>query len=195
MLYLIDSICKNVGGSYITNFARNMVNVFLDAYTLTDATVKKSFERLLQTWKNGMPGGNPVFPRHIIESIERSIVYIREKAPNPRYPHNNSSTPSLPHNNNNSSSNNNNPNSAIHVNPNFVNKVTYIHYIFNSANKERNRSQELVLEILVIEALKLSQTRCLLHPPIYSLSYKLYFLQHKPLSFQSRTQYHKSSTK
>lgn len=105
MLYLIDSICKNVGGTFITNFARNMVNVFLDAYTLTDTNVRKSFERLLQTWKNGMPGGNPVFPRHIIEQIERSIVYIREKSTSARYP----------------SSNNNAK--AIHVNPNFVTKV------------------------------------------------------------------------
>ncbi|OAD09225.1 hypothetical protein MUCCIDRAFT_136583 [Mucor lusitanicus CBS 277.49] len=87
VLYLIDSICKNVGGVYITNFSRNMVNVFLDAYTLTDPTVRKSFERLLQTWKNGMPGGHPVFPRHIIEPIERSIMYIREKTPTSRYPH------------------------------------------------------------------------------------------------------------
>ncbi|KAG2201273.1 hypothetical protein INT47_006776, partial [Mucor saturninus] len=141
VLYLIDSICKNVGGSYITNFARNMVNVFLDAYTLTDSTVKKSFERLLQTWKNGMPGGHPVFPRHIIESIERSIVYIREKAsPHPRYPHNNTSSPSLSHNNNNNSNNNNNPNSAaIHVNPNFVNKEPRI-----SARDPRNRSPQII---------------------------------------------------
>lgn len=108
MLYLIDSICKNVGGTFITNFARNMVTVFLDAYTLTDNTVRKSFERLLQTWKNGMPGGNPVFPRHIIESIERSIIYIREKSLN------NSLT----------YQNNVNNNKAIHVNPNFVNKVS-----------------------------------------------------------------------
>ncbi|GAA5814611.1 hypothetical protein MFLAVUS_008110 [Mucor flavus] len=155
VLYLIDSICKNVGGSFITNFARNMVSIFLDAYTLTDASVRKSFERLLQTWKNGMPGGNPVFPRHIIESIERSIVYIREKNPS-RYPpptsshhnnhHHNNSSPSL-HNNNNSISNNNNPNSGIHVNPNFINKEPRI-----SARDPRNRSPQIIADKVPAQA-------------------------------------------
>lgn len=104
-----------------------MVNVFLDAYTLTDPTVRKSFERLLQTWKNGMPGGHPVFPRHIIEPIERSIIYIREKTPTSRYPH--------PPKHTGSPSNRPSPSTTattttttaaaagIHVNPNFLNKV------------------------------------------------------------------------
>lgn len=83
-----------------------MVNNYLDAYTLSDPTVRKSFERLLQTWKNGMPGGQPVFSRHVIESIERSIMYIREKTPTSRYPHPKPSPQP------------NNP--AIHVNPNFL---------------------------------------------------------------------------
>jgi pre-mRNA cleavage complex 2 protein Pcf11 len=126
VLYLIDSICKNVGGSFITNFARNMVTVFLDAYTLVDRNVRERFERLLQTWKNGMPGGNPVFPRHIIESIERAIIYIREKTPTSRYPHLPPSTsPSAPHNKPISSPNSNNS-AAIHVNPNFINKVCWV---------------------------------------------------------------------
>lgn len=130
MLYLIDSICKNVGGTFITNFGRNMVTVFLDAYTLVDTTVRGKFERLLQTWKNGMPGGNAVFPRHTIESIERSINYIREKTPTSRYPHlppSSSSSLNKPvhspsHSHSNTPTNTNN--SAIHVNPNFINKVT-----------------------------------------------------------------------
>lgn len=99
-----------------------MVNVFLDAYTLTDPTVRKSFERLLQTWKNGMPGGHPVFPRHIIEPIERSIMYIREKTPTSRYPH------APPPKHAGSPVNRPSPSNAaaagIHVNPNFINKVS-----------------------------------------------------------------------
>lgn len=100
ILYLIDSICKNVGGVYISIFGRSMVNVFLDAYTLTDLAARERFERLLQTWKNGLPGGRPVFPRHVIEPIEKSIVFIREKQAKQHLPGN------------------------IHVNPKFVNKVT-----------------------------------------------------------------------
>jgi hypothetical protein len=88
-----------------------MVNVFLDAYTLTEPSTRKSFEKLLHTWKNGMPGGAPVFPRHIIEKIERSVQYIREKTPSTRY------QPSS--------------NQQIHVNPNFVAKVRYFCYYFS----------------------------------------------------------------
>lgn len=93
-----------------------MVNNYLDAYTLSDPSVRKSFERLLQTWKNGMPGGQPVFSRHVIESIERSIRYIREKTPGSRKNHSKPPPPS------------NNP--AIHVNPNFLKVTKKNHYIY-----------------------------------------------------------------
>lgn len=175
-----------------------MVNVFLDAYTLTDSTVKKSFERLLQTWKNGMPGGHPVFPRHIIESIERSILYMREKAsPHSRYPPHNNTSSSLPHINNNNSNNNNNPNSAIHVNPNFVNKVNSHQLLLCTCNNIlfSYRSQELVLEIHVIEVLKLHQKSHLPHPPLYFLSYNLCFLLLKLTYFLPLIPSHKSLIK
>ncbi|CAO3584453.1 unnamed protein product [Absidia cylindrospora] len=78
VLYLIDSICKNVGGPYITYFARNIVSLFMDTYTLVDLPTRKSFERLLQTWKTGMPNGNPVFARHLTEAIERAVNFIQQ---------------------------------------------------------------------------------------------------------------------
>lgn len=70
---MIDSICKNIGGPYLQQFAKIIVNAFLNAYHVSDLTVKGKFERVLQTWKNGMPGGHPVFPSYIIESIENNI--------------------------------------------------------------------------------------------------------------------------
>ncbi|KAG2219580.1 hypothetical protein INT45_002538 [Circinella minor] len=79
VLYLIDSICKNVGGVYLECFGRDIASTFLDAYTVTDVNVRRSFERLLHTWKNGMPNGAPVFSRQIIESIERPLNYIRSR--------------------------------------------------------------------------------------------------------------------
>ncbi|KAI9481275.1 MAG: hypothetical protein EXX96DRAFT_595146 [Benjaminiella poitrasii] len=139
VLYLIDSICKNVGGVYISHFARNIVNVFLDAYTLVDPTIRKSFERLLQTWKNGLPGGQPVFSRHVIESIERSVMYIHEKTPTSKYPHlpttnsaNNKMSPSPQHMNN----------PSIHVNPNFIHKEQRI-INPNNPRDPRNRSPQV----------------------------------------------------
>ncbi|KAL1934731.1 hypothetical protein VTP01DRAFT_6913 [Rhizomucor pusillus] len=120
VLYLIDSICKNIGGVYIAHFARNITQVFLDAYKVTDPQTRRSFERLLQTWKNGMPNGAPVFPRHVIEPIERSIHYIRQNQPQqyqhqqPRHHPNYASYPQVPHQVASSR------NQQIHVNPNFM---------------------------------------------------------------------------
>lgn len=81
VIYLIDSICKNVGEPYIQLFARNIVSVFLDAYTLAELSTRRSFERLLQTWKNGMPDGRPVFSRSVIEPIERAVRYVQQQSP------------------------------------------------------------------------------------------------------------------
>ncbi|CDH54150.1 mrna cleavage factor complex component [Lichtheimia corymbifera JMRC:FSU:9682] len=119
ILYLIDSICKNVGGVYIDHFARNIVSTFMDAYTLTDPQTRRSFERLLQTWKNGLPNGHPVFSRHVIESIERPVNYMRERqgaqpmhqSPRPKHP--------LPQQQQQQQQQQQR-NQHIHVNPNFV---------------------------------------------------------------------------
>jgi pre-mRNA cleavage complex 2 protein Pcf11 len=89
VIYLIDSICKNVGEPYIQLFARNIVSVFLDAYTLAEVQARRSFERLLQTWKNGMPDGRPVFSRSVIEPIERAIRYVQQQQQSPQPPNSN----------------------------------------------------------------------------------------------------------
>ncbi|KAI9258979.1 hypothetical protein BDA99DRAFT_484022 [Phascolomyces articulosus] len=142
VLYLIDSICKNVGGVYIEHFGRDIASTFLDAYTVTDPNTRKSFERLLHTWKNGMPNGAPVFSRQIIESIERPLNYIRSRnqggASPQRQPqqqqHISSSPTQLPHPTPQQQSRfpsspqqqrTSSPRShhqQIHVNPNFVQK-------------------------------------------------------------------------
>lgn len=80
VIYLLDSICKNVGEPYLQLFARNIVSVFLDAYTLAEFSTRRSFERLLQTWKNGMPDGRPVFSRSVIEPIERAVRYVQQQS-------------------------------------------------------------------------------------------------------------------
>ncbi|KAI9305114.1 hypothetical protein BJ944DRAFT_249314 [Cunninghamella echinulata] len=129
ILYLIDSICKNVGGPYPSNFARNIVALFLDTYNLVDLNTRRSSERLLQTWKNGMPNGTPVFSRHLIESMERSIQYIQhsqfpgqKQPPLPQQqppPHHHQPQPMA------------NPSPSMHINPNFTAK----------ARDPRNRSK------------------------------------------------------
>ncbi|KAI8576146.1 hypothetical protein K450DRAFT_258229 [Umbelopsis ramanniana AG] len=81
VIYLVDSICKNVGEPYIQLFARNIASLFLESYTRAEVSTRRSFERLLQTWKNGMPDGRPVFSRSVLEPIERSVRYLQQQSP------------------------------------------------------------------------------------------------------------------
>src|SRR5581483_8089303 len=61
VLYLLDSISKNVGGIYIQIFSHNLARTFLDAYNVVDQGTKQKLEKVLSTWKQGL-NGNPVFP-------------------------------------------------------------------------------------------------------------------------------------
>ncbi|KAJ3325870.1 hypothetical protein HDV06_002255 [Boothiomyces sp. JEL0866] len=71
LLYLMDSILKNVGKGYIAAFQKNLVRVFAGAYAKVNDADKARFQRTLQTWK-ATPGGY-LFPSHVIAGIERSI--------------------------------------------------------------------------------------------------------------------------
>ncbi|CAG8543431.1 10925_t:CDS:10 [Paraglomus occultum] len=72
VLYLLDSISKNVGGIYIQIFSHNLARTFLDAYNVVDQATKQKLEKVLSTWKQGL-NGNPVFPQEITSLIERSL--------------------------------------------------------------------------------------------------------------------------
>jgi pre-mRNA cleavage complex 2 protein Pcf11 len=51
VLYLVDSICKNVGGIYLKEFGNIIVNAFCSSFALqTDENMKISFLKLLKTW-------------------------------------------------------------------------------------------------------------------------------------------------
>ncbi|CAG8603750.1 418_t:CDS:10 [Ambispora leptoticha] len=73
VLYLLDSISKNVGGVYITLFSHNLLHTFIDAYHAVDDTTKQKFERVLNTWKVG-PNGGPVYPPEVTGLIERALI-------------------------------------------------------------------------------------------------------------------------
>ncbi|KND04116.1 uncharacterized protein SPPG_01555 [Spizellomyces punctatus DAOM BR117] len=94
VLYLMDSIIKNVGGIYINLFARNIVRIFVSAYEMVDADDKQRFFKVLSTWKSQPTG--PIFSNNIMAGIESAM---RKAAGQPRR------RPSL---------------GQIHVNPNFV---------------------------------------------------------------------------
>ncbi|CAI2174775.1 6250_t:CDS:2 [Funneliformis geosporum] len=73
VLYLLDSISKNVGGTYIMLFSRNLYHTFMDTYNAVDQATKHKLERVLATWKSG-PTGNPVYSLEVTGPIEKNLL-------------------------------------------------------------------------------------------------------------------------
>jgi hypothetical protein len=72
-LYLLDSICKNVGKEYIKEFSTNIVTTFTEAYkSVKDEKMKLSFEKLLKTWPN-------IFPTDKLRVIEKGLSQSKEE--------------------------------------------------------------------------------------------------------------------
>jgi pre-mRNA cleavage complex 2 protein Pcf11 len=67
LVYLLDSIVKNIGPPYLALFSRNLKLLFLNSYeSQRDEKLRNSFKRVLQTWRI-------VFPPQLIRTIEESI--------------------------------------------------------------------------------------------------------------------------
>ncbi|XP_067842368.1 pre-mRNA cleavage complex 2 protein Pcf11 [Heptranchias perlo] len=50
IMYLMDSIVKNVGGSYISLFAQNLMSTFASVFEKVDESTRKSLFKLRSTW-------------------------------------------------------------------------------------------------------------------------------------------------
>ena len=82
-LYLLDSICKNVGSPYPLLFGRNIYRTFMDAYTLVEPPLRRKLEELLFTWKQPPPTGltsSPVFPVDVTRKIETALLKAKTLA-------------------------------------------------------------------------------------------------------------------
>lgn len=82
-LYLLDSICKNVGSPYPLLFGRNIYRTFMDAYTLVEPPLRRKLEELLFTWKQPPPTGltsAPVFPADVTRKIETALLKAKTLA-------------------------------------------------------------------------------------------------------------------
>lgn len=66
LLYLLDSIVKNVGEPYLSLFTQSIGRVFLENYQTQDQKNKRSFLRVLQTWRT-------VFDLDTVQHIEHCI--------------------------------------------------------------------------------------------------------------------------
>ncbi|XP_011684445.1 PREDICTED: uncharacterized protein LOC105447883 isoform X2 [Wasmannia auropunctata] len=94
VLYLIDSIVKNVNGDYLNLFTQNIVNTFCGVFEKVDENTRASMWKLRQTW-------NDVFPPKKLFSLD-----VRVNSIDPAWP---VTAPSASI-----------PSGSIHVNPRFL---------------------------------------------------------------------------
>ncbi|XP_012218940.1 pre-mRNA cleavage complex 2 protein Pcf11 isoform X2 [Linepithema humile] len=69
VLYLIDSIVKNVNGDYLNLFTQNIVNTFCGVFEKVDENTRASMWKLRQTW-------NDVFPPKKLFSLDVRVQSI-----------------------------------------------------------------------------------------------------------------------
>uniref|UniRef100_A0A8C6MGF6 Pre-mRNA cleavage complex 2 protein Pcf11 n=1 Tax=Nothobranchius furzeri TaxID=105023 RepID=A0A8C6MGF6_NOTFU len=95
VLYLVDSIVKNVGGEYLAVFAKNLITSFICVFEKVDENTRKSLFKLRSTW-------DEVFPLKKLYALD-----VRVNSLDPAWP-----IKPLP-----------SPTNAIHVNPKFLKQV------------------------------------------------------------------------
>ncbi|XP_061484930.1 pre-mRNA cleavage complex 2 protein Pcf11 [Rhineura floridana] len=96
VMYLMDSIVKNVGREYLAAFSKNLVATFVNVFEKVDENTRKSLFKLRSTW-------DEIFPLKKLYALD-----VRVNSVDPAWP-----IKPLPPNVNTSS---------IHVNPKFLNK-------------------------------------------------------------------------
>ncbi|EZA52087.1 Pre-mRNA cleavage complex 2 protein Pcf11 [Ooceraea biroi] len=95
VLYLIDSIVKNVNGDYLNLFTQNIVNTFCGVFEKVDENTRASMWKLRQTW-------NDVFPPKKLFSLD-----VRVQSIDPAWPIIHAAPTSI-------------SSGSIHVNPRFL---------------------------------------------------------------------------
>ncbi|XP_026860226.2 pre-mRNA cleavage complex 2 protein Pcf11 [Electrophorus electricus] len=93
VLYLVDSIVKNVGGDYLEVFAKNLITSFICVFEKVDENTRKSLFKLRSTW-------DEIFPLKKLYALD-----VRVNSVDPAWP-----IKPLPPN----------VNASIHVNPKFL---------------------------------------------------------------------------
>ncbi|WFD21937.1 hypothetical protein MEQU1_000597 [Malassezia equina] len=72
-LYLIDSICKNIGSPYPELWSPRIVTLFMESYRVVDQPTRRRMEELWATWRDAGPAGRPLFGENAQQVIERSL--------------------------------------------------------------------------------------------------------------------------
>ncbi|XP_069362227.1 pre-mRNA cleavage complex 2 protein Pcf11 [Maniola hyperantus] len=95
VLYLVDSIIKNVGGAYTQKFSQSIVNMFTKTFKQVDEKIRSQMFKLRETWHD-------VFPSTKLYQLDVKVNLIDPAWPIQVQPQQ----------------------SNIHVNPNFLKKPT-----------------------------------------------------------------------
>lgn len=74
VLYLIDSIVKNVGGIYIKLFTQNIVSNFCRIFERSDEKIRSSLYKLRCTWKG-------FFPPEKLSALDKKVKLLDPKWP------------------------------------------------------------------------------------------------------------------
>ncbi|KAK1875209.1 Pre-mRNA cleavage complex 2 protein Pcf11 [Dissostichus eleginoides] len=98
VLYLVDSIVKNVGGEYLAVFAKNLITSFICVFEKVDENTRKSLFKLRSTWED-------VFPLKKLYALDVRVNSVDPAWPIKALP------PSV-------------SNASIHVNPKFLKQPT-----------------------------------------------------------------------
>lgn len=74
MLYLLDSISKNVGAPYTTRLLQPVVpRLYIKTYREVDGVTKTKMEEMIGLWRTGGPGGSELYGSHVREQVEREL--------------------------------------------------------------------------------------------------------------------------
>ena len=85
LMYLLDSICKNVGGVYISQFSLTLPALVGSTYDACGPKVRNSLQALIKTW-------NGVFPPVTVEQV---VARVTASGANLSAPHSRTPAPSV----------------------------------------------------------------------------------------------------
>merc|ERR1712048_137161 len=116
VLYLIDSIVKNVGGNSVKLFQDKLVNAFEDTFRSNNTTTRTKLYKLRQSWSN-TASVSPIFTRNVLIRLDRRVNMMDPGWPIDGKP------PTIPPPRTTPVENNSSPSTQkILINPNFLNK-------------------------------------------------------------------------
>ncbi|XP_031427499.1 pre-mRNA cleavage complex 2 protein Pcf11 isoform X2 [Clupea harengus] len=88
VLYLVDSIVKNIGGEYLAVFAKNLVTTFICVFEKVDENIRKSLFKLRSTWDEIFPATrmytldvkvNSIDPAWPIKPLPNPSIHVNPK--------------------------------------------------------------------------------------------------------------------